>query len=98
MISRIVFRPQAAQEIYAAQRWYEGQKPGLGTQFASALDEVLQRAGSQPLSFPAVHGEIRRAVMRQFPYGIYFRVHGSELVVIAVMHGRRHARRWRARR
>jgi len=40
---------------------------------------------------------MRRTVVRQFPYGIYFRVHDRFVVVIAVMHARRDPRRWRSR-
>jgi plasmid stabilization system protein ParE len=94
----VVFRPQAEEEACAARRWYEEQKPGLGARFADAIDETLRRIASNPSTFPLVHGEIRRAVVRQFPYGIYFRTHAHDLVIVAVMHGRRHPRRWQSRR
>jgi len=94
----VIFRPQAAEEARSARQWYEEQKPGLGGRFADAIDETLQRIASNPSAFPLVHGEIRRAVVRRFPYEVYFRVHARDLVIIAVMHGRRHPRRWRSRR
>ncbi len=98
MTTNVVFRPQAEEEARAARRWYEEQKPGLGARFADAIEETLRRIASNPPAFPLVHGEIRRAVVRQFPYGIYFRMHAQDLVVIAVMHGRRHPRRRQSRR
>lgn len=94
----VVFRPQAAAEAQAARTWYEEQKPGLGGRFADAIDAAIRRIALTPSAFPAVHGEIRRAVVRQFPFGIYFRIHGRTVVVIAVIHGRRHPLRWQARR
>jgi toxin ParE1/3/4 len=94
----VLFRPQAAAEARAARRWYEEQQPGLGARFADAIDEAIERIASSPAAFPVVHGEIRRAVVRRFPYGIYFREHADELVIIAVMHGRRHPLRWQSRR
>jgi plasmid stabilization system protein ParE len=93
-----VFRPQADQEVQAARQWYDEQRPGLGIRFAEAIDEAVERIAANPLAFPAVHGETRRAVVRRFPYGIYFRVLVNEIIVTAVMHGRRHPRRWQARR
>jgi plasmid stabilization system protein ParE len=51
-----------------------------------------------PLAHPRVHGEARRALVRRFPYAIYFRAMSDEVVVLAVMHGRRFPRRWRLRR
>jgi toxin ParE1/3/4 len=68
----VVFRPQAEEEARAAQRWYEEQQPGLGKRFADAIDGTIQRIGSNPSAFPLVHGEIGRAVVRQFPFGVYF--------------------------
>jgi plasmid stabilization system protein ParE len=94
---KTVFRPQADQEVQAARRWYEDQRLGLGTQFADAIDEAVERISSNPLAFPAVHGETHRAVVRRFPYGIYFRVRGDEIIVVAVMHGRRHPHLWQSR-
>jgi plasmid stabilization system protein ParE len=74
---------------------YEKQKPGLGVRFVDAVDAAIRRIAADPSAFPVAHNEIRRAVVRQFPYGVYFRIEAGEVVVIAVMHGRRHPRRWR---
>jgi len=93
----VVFRPQAEEEARAPQRLYEEQQPGLGARFAGAIGEAIQRIVSNPSAFPVVHDEIRRAVVRRFPFGIYFRIHAEDLVVLAVMHGRRHPRRWQSR-
>jgi len=95
--TEIVFRPQAEAEARAAYRWYEAQKRGLGAQFADALDDVFQRIASNPFEFPALAGGIRRALLRRFPYGVYFRVHSDTIVVIGIIHGRRHPRRWQTR-
>jgi len=68
---RTVFRPQADRELLSARRWYEEQRPGLGVEFARAIDEVVERISFRPLAFPSVHGETRRAVLRRFPYAVY---------------------------
>ena len=74
MIRKVVFRPQADEEVQSARLWYEEQHPGLGIDFANSIDEVIERISSNALAFPMVQGETRRAVVRRFPYGIYFRV------------------------
>ena len=66
MTRKVVFRPQADQEVQSARRWYEEQRPGLGVQFADAVDQVVDRIASNPLAFPTVHGETRRAVVGGF--------------------------------
>ncbi|HJP32914.1 MAG: type II toxin-antitoxin system RelE/ParE family toxin [Candidatus Latescibacteria bacterium] len=93
----VVLRPQAEQDIIQAQRWYEARSPGLGLAFVSAVDDTIQRILNQPLAFPEVHGPTRRAIIRRFPYGVYFRELPEHIVVLAVMHGSRHPRRWQAR-
>ena len=35
-----------------------------------------------PVAFPRVHGETRRAVLSRFPYAIYFRVDAEDVVVL----------------
>jgi len=46
--------------------------------------------------FPRIHGETRRAVLRRFPYAIYFHVDG-DLVVVLSIHGRQHPSTWQSR-
>lgn len=98
MTPRLVFRPQAEAELLDARAWYEEQRPGLGQTFAAAVDRALAGIVQNPLAYPRVHGETRRALLQRFPYAIYFRVVSDELVVLAVMHGRRLPRRWQSRR
>ena len=90
--------PGRGRGLGGRTRWYEEQRAGPGKRFATAIDRTLERIAVNPFGFPLVHGEIRRAVVREFPFGIYFRVHENEIVVIAVMHGRRHPGRWQSRR
>ena len=98
MTPRLVFRPEAESELLDARAWYDDQQPGLGQTFATEVNRVLGAIVSHPLAYPRVHGETRRAVVRRFPYAIYFRPVSDEVVVLAVMHGRRLLRRWRSRR
>ena len=51
----------------------------------------------RPLSYPLVHRNTRRALMTRFPFGIYFRVEQTQIVVVAVIHGSRHPHRWQSR-
>ncbi len=72
MTPRLVLRPQAEAELLDARDWYEAQRPGLGRTFATEVDMVLGRIVQAPLAYPRVQGETRRALVRRFPYAIYF--------------------------
>jgi hypothetical protein len=93
---RVVFRPQAEVEALAVYRWYEGRREGLGKEFGFAMDALVMRIGANPLAFPLAHKETRRAVLSRFPYALYFRIAGEEIVILTV-HGRQDPSNWRAR-
>jgi toxin ParE1/3/4 len=93
----LLIRPEAAAEIQEAFAWYEGQSVGLGTAFRDSLGATLDRICENPNQYPAVHREVRRALMRRFPYGIFYLADEQQIVVLAVFHGRRNPKQWRKR-
>ena len=96
MTRRVSFRPEAEEEALETRDWYEGRRAGLGGEFRAALDEAIERIGDHPMQFRLVRGETRRAILNRFPYAVYFRVTGTDIVVLAI-HGRQHPRRWQSR-
>ena len=94
---RIVVRPAAAADIDEAFLWYEGQHPGLGHEFLAAAQTLIDAVAQYPLRYPVARRNTRRALLRRFPYAIYFRIYDEAIVVVACMHGRRNPRRWQAR-
>jgi plasmid stabilization system protein ParE len=93
-----IVRPAAAADIDDAFLWYETQRPGLGHEFLAAADALIAAIAEHPLSFPVIRRNTRRALMRRFPYAMYFRIYDEVVVVVACMHGRRNPRRWQVRR
>lgn len=89
--------PAAEDDILAAAQWYETCAPGLGIEFLDAVNNCLLAVAEQPGRFPAVRRDVRRALVRRFPYGVLFVVRGDAVRVIACMHARRHPRTWRPR-
>jgi toxin ParE1/3/4 len=103
MTPRLVVRPLAQAEIRDARRWYEGQASGLGRRFLGELDAVLARVAEAPHHFPvverdAVLGEVRRALLRRFPYALTFRQRpDGTIVVLACFHQHRDPEQLRGR-
>lgn len=93
----IVFRPVAQAEFDEAYDWYERQGTGLGDVFATRVQEVLHRLAATPLVHSVVLRDIRKAVVQQFPYCVYYRVKKTRIVVISVFHTRRDPRIWQSR-
>jgi len=77
---RLVVRPQAEAELLSARDWYENQRAGLGQEFVDEVRETMSEVATRP----------RRAILRRFPYGVFFRTVTDEIVILGVIHGRRH--------
>lgn len=94
---RLTIRPLAASDIDAIRFYYEQQRRGLGGEFLDELVVRLEEIEREPLSFPQLRDEFRRALLRRFPYHVYFAARQDEIEVIAVLHAARHPRTWRDR-
>lgn len=97
MARRIVVDPQSDLDIQAAAVWYEDQQSGLGARFLDELDLVFQRIAEHPLQFPRLELEVRRALLRHFPYGVYFLVAAEEVRILAILHLNRQPDMWKGR-
>jgi plasmid stabilization system protein ParE len=75
-----IFRPAAAADVEEAYRWYEAQQAGLGDEFLAALRVVIESMTANPELFPVVHRQTRRALLRRFPYGLYYRIVNDQIV------------------
>ena len=97
-MKQVIVRPAAAADIEDAYQWYELQRPGLGEEFLRALGVTRDRVLDHPETFPILHRDTRRALIpRRFPYGLFYRVHGDTIVIVACMHAKRDPRRWQRR-
>jgi toxin ParE1/3/4 len=94
---RLTVRRQAKADIRAAARWYERQRPGLGRAFLHQIDVLLDRIREDPLQHQVVYRSVRRAIPRRFPYGLFYRIDGSAVLVFAVVHLHRDPSTWQDR-
>jgi len=95
--SIVHFRPDAETDVADAAAWYEIQRAGLGAEF---LDEILSTCSSiaeNPEIYPLVHRKARRVIIHKFPFGIYYRIEGRLVTIVAVMHGSRDQSKWKNR-
>jgi toxin ParE1/3/4 len=95
---RLIAESAADHDVVAAFDWYEGEKPGLGSEFLDELAVTYERIQDGPLRYEDLRGGIRRALLRRFPYAVYFAVERDLVVVVAVLHGTRDPAEWQRRR
>ena len=94
---RVIFTQGAREEVIEAQDWYEREAPGLGRHFREALDALVERMSANPRQFPVVFKDVRRALLRRFPYSLFFLMEGETLLVIACFHASRDPAQWQKR-
>jgi len=90
--------PEAETEISEAIEYYEGIETGLGYDFAIEVYNTIQRSVALPKAWPVIDGEIRRSLVRRFPYGILYSEEDKGIHIIAVMHLHRHPDYWKYRK
>ena len=88
---------EAAAEAFEAADWYEKQSQGLGHAFLELVGQTLKEIAERPYQFPQVYRDIRRALLKRFPFGIFFRLRSNRIRIVAVMHLSRDPKRWRRR-
>jgi toxin ParE1/3/4 len=97
MTYKVVVRPEAAREIQEAFDWYEGRSEGLGLEFLRAADACLSGVRRNPSAFQPVHEQVRRALLRKFPYALFYLLSEDTIVVVACFHVRRSPADWQRR-
>ncbi len=86
---RVRLTAAAVGDIERARDWYETRRPGVGVTFIMRVDEAIQSIAANPQAYQQIHRDVRRARLRRFPYGLYYRVEVDESVVLAYLHFRR---------
>jgi len=95
---RLIVRPEAEADITKSAIWYASREPELGLEPCGHPNTQLR----SPFTIPGFlcirkSPEVRRVLVKKFPYRIFYIVDHDLLVVFAVLHGARHERIWRQR-
>jgi len=96
------FLPLAEQEFEETALRYESEREGLGTEFLDELSSVLMRARRFPqmgtrITPSSAQQDVRRYLLRRFPYKLIGLVTAETLIVVAVPRNDQHPDYWRPR-
>ncbi|WP_446009776.1 type II toxin-antitoxin system RelE/ParE family toxin [Candidatus Electrothrix sp.] len=91
--------PDVYAELEHSRAWYEKRANNLGTEFLIEVDQAIETIRESPSTWPLIdeNRSIRRYFVHRFPYGVIYRTRDRLILVIAVMHLRRHPDYWRGR-
>lgn len=81
------FHPEAEQDLFKAIDYYEERKKDLGYDFSNEVYSAIQRILAHPQAWPFFSDNIRRALLRPFPYGIlyHYSQQWEQVFIVAVM-------------
>lgn len=94
---QVRFRREAEADVIDALAWYRERGLGLAQEFLQSLDTCLATIQRLPESHPIVYRDIRRALMRRFPYGVFYVHEGDMIIVLACFHAKRDPITWKER-
>lgn len=94
---RITFHPEAETEFNEAALWYGKQGVGLDIEFLRCIDESINRILRNPESFPITHKQLRKTVVKKFPFIILYESLKDEIRIMAIFHTRRNPKNWQKR-
>ena len=97
MDAELLFAPEAAQDVAEAYSWYEARCLTLGEEYLRCVEACLASLCHVPDGHPAVHSVFRRALVRRFPYAVFYEHRGEQVIVYAVFHTARDPGKWRVR-
>lgn len=93
----LVIRRAASAEFHEAFDWYEQQRPGLGVEFAERVQAVFDSIAAMPEQHAIVYRDVRKALVKPYPYAIIYRIRNNQVVVLAVFHSKRNPSIWKSR-
>jgi hypothetical protein len=70
---KVEYHPAIEGKLLALRSYYEDRSPGLGRQFIDVFERQVLALAAQPERWMVIDADIRRCLMRRFPYVIYFR-------------------------
>jgi plasmid stabilization system protein ParE len=88
---RIEYHPSLHAELEEIRDYYESQSIGLGRDFVDEFERQILTIAAMPGRWMVVQGDLRRSLMKRFPYVIFFRILGADMIrVTVVKHEKRH--------
>ena len=91
--------PPAEWDLLEAAVWYDDQGEGLADRFLAEVDSAVASLEVQPQIYDGRFADVRCVRLKRFhAYGVYYLIRGTEVWIIAVLHGARDPDELAARR
>jgi plasmid stabilization system protein ParE len=91
MAAKLIVAPEALADLAEAYAWYEARRVGLGEEFLGSVDACIEAICRMPEMHEFVHENCRRALVRRFPYAVFYEHAGQTVTgyLLRLPHGPR---------
>ena len=97
MTLEILVSREAQADIAEAIAGFRDISPALAARFGVELERVYSNIVDYPQMYAAVYKKFRRALLRKFPYSVFYVVQESSILIIGVIHQSRDESTWKRR-
>lgn len=99
MTKPLLLIQEAKTDAREAYQWYEEQAYGLGVDFLRCVEAVLDSVQRTPQLYPVVYETYRRALVRRFPFAVFFEydVLEKQCIVYSIFHCSQSPEKWQKR-
>ena len=91
------FHQAAKEELLNARDYYDDLTFGLGKLFITEIEKTINIIKRNPIAFPIIKKNIRKAVIMKFPYSILYIIEKNNIYLLAIMHQKRKPFYWENR-
>ena len=93
----LIINSLAQSDLKIAADWYAERKEGLDREFIFEIEKTIRQIIRNPEQFAFVRKKIRMAIVKRFPFGVYYYVIEDVINVFAVFHFSRNPKVMRRR-
>ena len=94
---KVIFDPEAREELVESARFLEEKTVGLGLDLMAAVEQAANRLTKFPQLGPVENANIRKCLVRGFPFTLLYEVNPDHIYIAAVMHQHRRPGYWKKR-
>ena len=88
------FTSIAELELKEAMEFYESKQAGLGADFLTEVEAAVRLIEAHPHAWLSLSPRTRRCRTHRFPYGLFYQIRKTEILIVSVMDMRRDPKRW----
>lgn len=94
---KIELSSEAEDDFEKSYEFYATENEKTADNYYKEVDNSLKKIANSPQLYPKVHRNVRKYVIKKFPFIIYYKVTNLVIRIIAIFHASRNPEIWKNR-